>query len=97
MVTFNTPPPECLASYPTSVQTCSAPNPNPAQQWHEGAEKAAAKAEKVLYVSPMPWLCTTTCSPVIGNYVAYYDQYHLTCTYAAYLSGVLEAALKPIL
>ncbi len=97
-VTFDLAPPQCLASYPTQVQKCDSPNPNPDRPNLEAAEAAAAKAEKVLYVDPTKWLCTATaCSPVVGSYIVYYDAFHLTCTYAAYLSGVLQTALKKVL
>jgi SGNH domain (fused to AT3 domains) len=87
--------PMCLAAYPTSVQKCAnaSPNPRAVNRGHQSAEKAAATKESVAYVNPVPWLCTTTCSPVIGNMVAYWDSYHMSNTYAAYLSRVLGAAL----
>jgi hypothetical protein len=94
IVTLSTPPESCLASNPKSVQTCSVPDPNTARPNHELAEQAAAKATRVLFVNPNPWLCTKTCSVVIGSYIAYYDVYHVSCEYAAYLSGVLQTALK---
>jgi hypothetical protein len=98
MDTFDAPIPACLASNTSDAQACEAPNPNPERPGRQSAEQAAAKAETVLYVNPMQWLCTSTaCSPVIGNFVAYFDQYHLTCSYAAYLSGVLGDALRPVL
>jgi SGNH domain (fused to AT3 domains) len=97
-ITFDQAPPQCLATYPTQVQKCASPNPNPDRPNLESAEVAAAKAKKVLYVDPTKWLCTTTsCSPVIGTYIAYYDAFHLSCTYAAYLSGVLQSSLKKVL
>jgi hypothetical protein len=96
-VTFNIAPPLCLADYP-NVQMCDSPNPNPSKPGQQIAERAAASADKVLYVDPTKWLCTSTaCSPVVGNFIVYYDAFHLTCTYDAYLSGVLQAALKKVL
>lgn len=96
-VTFAIAPPLCLADYP-DVQKCDTPNPNPGKPGQQAAERAAAVAAKVLYLDPTKWLCTSTmCSPVVGNYIVYYDAFHLTCTYAAYLSGVLQAALKRVL
>jgi hypothetical protein len=88
---------ECLAAYPTSVQKCSVPDPNPATHTHVAAERAAATAKGVAYLNPQPWLCTTVCSPVIGNMVAYWDNLHVSSTYAEYLSGVWAAALKGLL
>ena len=43
-------------------------------------------------------LCSgTTCPAVIGRYLVYRDDSHLTATYAASIAGRLAAALKPLL
>ena len=55
------------------------------------------RAERRRVHQPVPWLCTKTCSPVIGTMVVYRDAYHMTNTYAAYLSRVLGAALTTAL
>lgn len=91
--------PTCLASYPTKVQRCAnaSPNPRAVDQTHLTAQKAAARAEHVGFIDPVPWLCTRTCSPVIGTMIAYRDAYHMTNTYAGYLSRVLGAALTSAL
>jgi hypothetical protein len=97
-VTFDRSPPLCLADSPSDTQICNAANPNPDRPGQQAAELAAAKADKALYVDPTKWLCTpTVCSPIVGNFIVYYDAYHLSCTYAAYLSGVLQASLKKVL
>ena len=44
--------PDCLAAYPTAVQRCAAPNPNPKTRQHFAAERAAAAAEGVPYLDP---------------------------------------------
>lgn len=89
--------PECLAAFPTSVQTCSVNNPNGKTRQQFAAERAAAKAKRVQYIDPRSWLCTTVCSAVIGNMVAYFDTFHVSATYAEYLSGVWATALEPLL
>jgi len=95
---FTVDPPMCLAAYPSAVQQCSAPTPNPKTHQHFAAEAAAASYEGVKYVNPQPWLCTPkTCATVIGSMVAYFDKFHVTATYAEYLSGVWGAALKSLL
>jgi hypothetical protein len=96
--TFDISPPQCLAAYPTNVQSCSVANPNPDRPGQITAERAAASAKGVLYVDPNKWLCTsTTCAPVIGGFIVNYDAFHLSCKYAAYLSGVLQTALRKVL
>lgn len=94
---FTVPLPDCLAASPTKVQACSAPNPNPKTYQHFAAEQAAATAQGVTYVNPQPWLCTSTCSPVIGHQLAYFDNLHVSATYAEFLSTVFGAALKGVL
>lgn len=86
--------PACLAANPNSVQTCSVSNPNPNTHQHFAAEQAAATAESVDYLNPQQWLCTSTCSPIIGNMVAYYDDFHVTATYAEFLELVWEKLLQ---
>jgi hypothetical protein len=89
--------PDCLAAEPAHVQACSSPDPNPKIPDHFAAEKAAAAATHVHYLNPHKWLCTATCSPVIGTYAAYYNDNHVTATYAAYLSTVFGAAVLALL
>jgi SGNH domain (fused to AT3 domains) len=91
------PLPECLAANPTSIQSCAVTNPNGKTRQHFAAERAAASDEGVAYIDPQPWLCTATCSPVIGHMVAYYDTFHVSATYAEYLSGVWADVIKPLL
>jgi len=90
---INVDPPNCLATYPNGLQNCQGKNPNKPSHAHEAAEKAAAKALGATYVDPTKWLCTTICSLVIGHFSVYSDHFHVTATYAEYLSGVLGAAV----
>jgi hypothetical protein len=95
--TFNASVPACLSTHLTSVQDCAVPNPNTAVHQHQAAEAAAAKAMDVTYINPGKWLCSKTCSPVIGDFIAYGDSNHLTYSYAAYLSTVFGDAIKSML
>jgi hypothetical protein len=97
IVAFNAILPNCLAANPDHVQLCSVTDPNPKIPGHFADELAAAKAMKVPYLNPQPWLCTSVCSPVIGNLVSYYNNEHVSATYAAYLAGVWATALRPLL
>ena len=90
---FNALLPECLAAYPHRVQTCAQPTPNARVPGHFSAERAAAAARHVAYLDPTSMLCTSTCSPVIGTMVAYFDSVHVSATYAAYLSADWAALL----
>lgn len=92
---FSDNPVLCIAAYERNVQKqCSIANPNKSKLGLESAEEAAAKATKAAYIDPTSWLCTKKrCSPVIGNFIAYWDTSHVSFTYAEYLSGVMGTAL----
>ncbi len=92
------PVPQCLAAYSTNVQKCTIKYPNPRFVQHFAAEKAAATSTKAGYIATEPWLCQKNeCSPVIGNMVVYFDAGHVASTYAEYLSGVWQTAVKKYL
>ena len=95
-VTFNLFMPACLDSYPSSVQSCSVQFPNPTHRGLQKGEKDAATATKSLYVKTQQWLCTTVCSSVIGTFIPYIDNNHISFTYARYLSTVMGNELKPL-
>lgn len=87
--------PDCLSKYPSDVQRCSYRPASGlfAARLRAALNQAAARAGAML-VDPMPWLCTpTVCPPVIGNSVAYFDQSHVSYTYARSLAPELSAAL----
>ncbi len=89
---------QCLSAHATAVQDCSVPNPNVAAPGQEQAERRATALAGDLYVDPTPWLCTASaCSPVIGGNIVYWDAFHVSWEYSAYLSGVMGRALGPFL
>ncbi len=89
---------ECLADHATAVQDCAAPNPDLAAPGQEGAERRAASLAHDLYVNPTPWLCTSrACSPIVGGNIVYWDAFHVSASYAAFLSGVMASALRTFL
>ena len=82
----------CLASHLHSVQSCAvtsalALSPN------LGAELRAAQTNGVRYISPTPVICGTKCEPIINNIRVYLNEFHLTDTFAKYLSGALQNSL----
>ena len=84
--------PQCLSRHPDNVQACS----GPVSLWQSSVNKAeqmAATEEGAQYVSVTPWFCSSTCTPVIGNYEVYWDQFHITAAYALFLGGVLAKSL----
>jgi hypothetical protein len=89
--------PDCLSAEQGDVQACASPDPNPKIPGHYAAEQEAARATHVAYLNPQRWLCTKSCSPVIGNMIAYYNNDHVTATYAAYLATVFSTAVAALL
>ncbi len=87
--TANGPP--CLARHTDNIQACATP-PDPGFLAFNEAEKQAAKNAGATYVDPIPWFCTRTCSPVIGNDDIYWIN-HVTVGYSLFLEGVLEKAI----
>jgi hypothetical protein len=90
--------PECLAANEKAIQKCSAPERNHTYTAERQSEQTAVAAEKnSTYLDVIAWTCSSVCTAVIGDYVVYYSFQHLTATYDYYLSGVLAAALQPLL
>jgi peptidoglycan/LPS O-acetylase OafA/YrhL len=85
--------PECLSRNTTDVQACSGP-PNSQVVAYGAAERAAAAAVGGRYIDTTPWFCLRTCSPIVGRYEVYFDDGHVTRTYAHFLEGVLAEALQ---
>ncbi len=96
---MSVPPPPCLAANQKAIQKCASANPNPtkADDNQNSAEESAAKIERVRYVNTLPWICTKSCSPIVGNMMVYMDNWHLTATYSAFLSKVMATDLAPLL
>ena len=58
------------------------------------AQEKAASQVHAKFVNVIPWICTKSeCPQVIGKFDVYEDPFHLTSSYANYLSSVLGIAL----
>ena len=86
----------CLAAHLDDAQACSVPE-SVGRAANNKAEKAAAARVGALYVDTEPWICGARCEPIIHNILVYYNNYHITYTYAQYLSGALQESLAPLL
>jgi hypothetical protein len=89
--------PDCLTAHETNVQACSTPASQAAVPDHEQTLQAAAQATGATYISTTPWLCTATCTAVIGNYEVYADSSEITNAYAGCLQGAIAEALRPVM
>jgi SGNH domain (fused to AT3 domains) len=97
IVYFSEPLPQCLAANDTNVQACASPNPNLTAHSHQAVERREALALGAKFINPLPWICTTMCSPVIGSFLAYLNSAHLDATYVTFLSTVMQGALQKVL
>lgn len=84
---------DCLAAHSSDVPACSVPLSGQDKGTLRAAEKPAAQAAGATYIDTMPWVCSSTCTAVIGNFLVYKDLYHLTRAYTEYLEGALGQAL----
>jgi hypothetical protein len=58
----------------------------------------AAQATGITIIDPMPWLCQTSsnagfCPPAILGYGPYFDQFHITNSYATFLAPLVNALI----
>jgi hypothetical protein len=67
---------------------------------HQVAEQKAAAASGSAFIETIPWMCTATtsiCEPVINGTITYWDQSHISSTYATWLSGVFGSAIDRVM
>jgi len=86
--------PVCLAAHSSDVQACATPLSVAETGVLTSAENQAATANGAEYINPAPWICSHLSEPIVGNIRVYNDQYHLSATYAKFLSGVVQTALN---
>ncbi len=85
--------PTCLAAHTDDVQHCSSPT-GAAMPPLDTFDRAAAFAAHIGYVDTVPWFCSRSCTPIIGNLVVYYPTGdHISAPYAGYLQNAVAQAL----
>lgn len=91
--------PACLIKNTQDIQKCSIDKSKGVYSKEiKDRELKVAENLNVYVVEPIDWLCyENNCPPVINNIVVYWDDSHVSNTYANYLTNVFEAKLKPIL
>jgi hypothetical protein len=60
---------------------------------YNAAERRAAQSVGATYVNTTPWFCSKTCSPVIGHFDVYWNDFHVAVGYSEYVEGVLGKAV----
>jgi hypothetical protein len=88
-------PPRCLAAHDSSALKCATPPSAATSADEQQAGVDAARQSGAGYVNLTPWLCTAdVCPAIVGHYLAYRDQRHLTTTFTEALVPVLQQALN---
>jgi len=86
--------PDCLAAHESNISQCNVPESQAVIPATITAQEKAASQVHAKFVNVTPWICTKSeCPQVIGNFDVYQDPFHLTSSYADYLSPVLGIAL----
>lgn len=87
-------PPRCLAAHPSSALKCATETATAAPENEQQAALDGAQQGGAGYVNLTPWLCTADlCPAIVGHYVAYQDQFHITGTYAQALMPLVQRAI----
>ena len=89
--------PVCLSSNPTDTLACATPFPRAVSVgWLNGEREAAANAGAG-FVDPTRWVCPSTpCPAVIGNFMVFFDNHHLTTPFAAALYKRLGTEIEAL-
>jgi hypothetical protein len=89
--------PACLAAHRDAIEQCTTSRAAAFTWRHLRREKEAARLSGATLVDMSAATCPADpCPPIIGTRLVYRDNHHLTATFARSLSGVLGAALPPI-
>lgn len=88
------PGPVCLAAHPRDVQACSSPAQSSVPPLNQ-VDRDTALADHVEFIDTIPWFCSRTCTPIIGNYEVYdILGAHVSGAWAQYLQDVIAQALS---
>jgi hypothetical protein len=89
--------PVCLSEHPGDTLACSTPFDRAVSLSWLGEEQAAAAHGGAGFVNPTQWVCPSSpCPAVIGNFMVYRDEHHLTTPFSAALSKRLGDALQAV-
>jgi hypothetical protein len=92
---LNEDPSRCLAAHDSSALKCATPPSEATSADEEQADLDAAQQSGAGYVNLTPWLCTADiCPAIVGHFLAYRDQRHLTTAFTKALVPVLRQAIN---
>lgn len=88
-------PVDCASKPRVNLALCSAGRTQADNAKFNGIEAKATKNVGGSYIDTVPWACTASLCPiVIGNNLAYFDQWHFSESYVRFLTPALEQGLK---
>jgi SGNH domain (fused to AT3 domains) len=84
---------DCLAAHKDDIRACNLVRSRAVGEAHNHMEQRTAQQHGALYVATVPWFCTATvCPAVVDGYSTRNDGFHVTPSYAVWLSEVLAVA-----
>ena len=87
--------PACVTGHTDDVRPCDLPTGTAAPRDLSRAEAGVARAAGVPFVDPTSWLCgTEVCPVVVGQFLVYRDDSHLSVPFARWLGPVLGLELR---
>jgi hypothetical protein len=87
-------PVDCLSRPGATLRDCSVPLTGDLHYTLSEATREAARANQAAYIDVNPWFCADqVCPEVINGTIVFRDLGHVTRSYIATLSGVLQTAL----
>lgn len=85
---------DCLPIHADDIRACNLPRSRAVDEAHNQMEQRIAQQHGALYVSTVPWFCTATvCPAVVAGLSTRNDGFHVSPTYALWLSAALASAL----
>ncbi len=83
--------PECVATHLDDVGACAQKRADASLNDRHDSMAAAVEAADVTVVDPYDWFCSSdACPAVVGNYLVYRDDSHVSTPYARYLAPVMR-------
>ena len=86
--------PGCVTMNRRDIMECAA---RADDEFYVGVDSAVgriAREHGAGFFAPMRWMCAAgLCPPVVGNILVYRDSYHLTTTFAKWMTPVIEATV----
>jgi hypothetical protein len=89
--------PVCLSDHPDDTLACATPFERSVSLAWLAEEEAAAGRGGAWFVDPTPWVCPTgPCPAVIGTFMVFRDEHHLTTPFSGALWRRLGDSLKVV-